>query len=359
MTLTVLSAAFGYVCFQVDFGLECLTFVGDLRDAKVSLMRGESRTGKVRVDGQLLDESDVDLLLDVATRRERADRGPVRRPRRVRAGRTVSGPSAVRERDVMKQGLVFYPASHRYRLDGQWVPGVTSILGVLNKPAIPKWAATQVAEFVADHPDGVDELRAMGRNPMVYALKELPWSRRDEAAVKGSEIHDFAERIVNGESVEVPNALTGYVESAVQFMEDYGIRPVLVEAVVGSREHRYAGKLDLVADSDRHPRSVYDWKTAKSGIYGQTAWQNVAYALAEFSSENGDEQPMADVGIEASFGVHLQEDGYDCHPLAFGPHIFDEFLAIRSAYDANKRAVGDWRIPGTGYVGISEQSEAS
>ncbi len=68
MSLTVLSAAFGWVCFQVDSGPECLAGVGGLRDAKVSLLRGESRTGKVRVDGQPLDESDVDLLLDVATR---------------------------------------------------------------------------------------------------------------------------------------------------------------------------------------------------------------------------------------------------------------------------------------------------
>ena len=68
MSLTVLSAAFGWVCFRVDSGPECVASVGDLKDAKVSLLRGESRTGKVRVDGQPLDESDVDLLLDVATR---------------------------------------------------------------------------------------------------------------------------------------------------------------------------------------------------------------------------------------------------------------------------------------------------
>ena len=65
----------------------------------------------------------------------------------------------------MTTGLKFYEASHRYKLDGQWVPGVTTILGVLDKPAIPKWAASQVAEYVADNPDAVEHLRDMGRGP--------------------------------------------------------------------------------------------------------------------------------------------------------------------------------------------------
>ena len=261
------------------------------------------------------------------------------------------------------KGLKFYEASHRYRLDGEWVPGVTTILGVLDKPAIPKWAATQVAEYVADNPAGVEELRAMGRGPMVQALKGLPWAKRDTAAVRGTDVHNFAEKIVNGETVEVPEHLAGYVEAALAFMDDYAIEPVLVEAVVGSREHRYAGKLDLVADSSRHPRAIYDYKTTASGIYGTTAWQNAAYAYAEFCGyghEDGLELPMPGMGIKASFGVHLRPDGYSVHPLSFSPAVFQEFLAIRAAYDANKRAVGDWRVPGSGYVGISEQeSEAS
>jgi hypothetical protein len=41
------------------------------------------------------------------------------------------------------------------------------------------------------------------------------------------------------------------------------------------------------------------------------------------------------------------------HPLRFGRDVFDEFLTIRRAYDINKRAKGDWKRPGSGYVGIS------
>jgi len=64
--LTVLSAAFGHVVFQVGDGPECVAVVQDLRDAKAAFAMPQF--ADVRVDGQPVDESDVDLLLSVAMR---------------------------------------------------------------------------------------------------------------------------------------------------------------------------------------------------------------------------------------------------------------------------------------------------
>jgi hypothetical protein len=251
----------------------------------------------------------------------------------------------------MTHGLKFYEASHRYKLDGDWVPGVTTILGVLNKPGLTKWAASSVAEFVADNPGTVDNLRDAGRGPMVAALKEVPWQKRDDAAARGTTFHDFAERIARGEEVDVPDAQVPLVESALAFMEDYDIEPVLIEAVVGSREHRYAGKADLFAND-----AVWDWKSGKR-IYASTAFQLAAYAFAEFHGENGNEQPLPTV--KAAYGVHIRADGYDVYPLEFGPSVFQEFVTIRNAHDINKRAEGNWRIPGSGYVGTALERESA
>ncbi len=244
-------------------------------------------------------------------------------------------------------GLKFYPAAHRYKLDGQWVPGVTTIIGVLDKPGLKKWAASSVAEYVADNRRTVEGLYDAGRGPMVAALKEIPWQRRDDAADRGTTFHDLAERIANGDEVDVPEPLVPLVENALAFMEDYDIHPILAESCVGSREHRYAGKFDLIADS-RKGRAIFDWKSGKR-IYPAAAFQLAAYANAEFHGENGDEQPVPEV--EAAFGVHIRADGYDVVPLTFGPHVFNEFITIRHAFDINKRAEGDWRTPGSGYVG--------
>lgn len=261
------------------------------------------------------------------------------------------------ERAERNHGLKFYEKSHRYKLDGEWVTGVTTLLGVLDKPALPKWAAKSVAEYVANNRDAVEHLYAMGAGPMVASLKEIPWQKRDEAGVRGTDVHDFAERIANGEEVDVPEHYVGHVESALAFMEDWDIRPVLVEQCVGSRKYKYAGKLDLVADHNKGPRAIFDYKTSASGIYKETAFQMVGYAFAEFYGENGDEKPMADLGIEQSYGVHIRADGYDVYPLRFGPDVYDEFLCIARAYHINKRANGDWRVPGSGYVGAAYQPD--
>ncbi len=255
-------------------------------------------------------------------------------------------------------GLVFYPNSHRYKLDGEWVPGVTTIIGVLDKPALPKWAAGVVAEFVADQPSLVDLMNEKGGHaPVVQFLKAMPWAKRDTAGARGTTFHDFAERILLGEEVQVPPEQVGMVESALAFMDDWAIKPVLVEAAVASREHKWAGKLDLVADHNRGPRAIFDWKSGKR-IYTSAAYQLNAYGHAEFSGEAGVEASIADLGIEAAYGVHIRDDGYDVYPLKFGPDIYAEFLVIRAAYDINKRGEGNWRIPGSGYVGAALEGMA-
>src|SRR5450756_464810 len=244
-----------------------------------------------------------------------------------------------------KPGLVFYPSSHRYKLDGEWVPGVTTIIGVLDKSGpLSKWAASSVAEFVADNPEPVAALRTMGRGSMVAALKGVPWQKRDDAASRGTTFHALAEQILLGHAVEVPPEQVGLVESALAFMDAYKIDPTLVEVAVGSREHKYAGTADLIAND-----AIWDWKSGKR-IYSSVPFQLSAYAGAEFyMGADGYERLMPP--IEASYGVHIREDGYSVHPLKFGPEMFAEFLVIRAAFDIHKRAEGDWRIPGTGYVG--------
>lgn len=250
------------------------------------------------------------------------------------------------------KGLKFYEASHRYKLDGEWVPGVTTILGVLNKPGLTKWAATAVAEYVADHQEAVEHLYEAGRLPMVSMLKETPWQQRDTKAERGTKFHDYIARILGGEEPDVPQSQIPLVENGIAFLEQYDVQPVLIEAPVGSRKHRYAGTLDLIADS-KLGRIALDWKSGKR-VYNSVAFQIAAYCFADFEGIDGDERPLPDV--EAAYGLQVSEDGYSLVPLKFGPDVFDEFLTIRAAYDINKRCEGDWRTPGSGYAGIPVKS---
>lgn len=211
-------------------------------------------------------------------------------------------------------GLVFYPKSHRYKLDGQWVPGVTTLIGKgLPKPAIPYWAAKTVAEWVADNPDLTDDLKRMGgRGPAVAFLKELPWQKRDEAAIRGTDVHALAERIVHGEPVDVPERLAGHVSGYVDWLDSTGLEPLLTERPVASRKWRYAGTFDLIGKLDGR-LWLLDVKTS-SGVYGSTALQLTAYGNAEFYLDADDtEQPLPTV---ERYGVlHVTEYGTTLHYL--------------------------------------------
>lgn len=241
-------------------------------------------------------------------------------------------------------GLTFFPKSHRYKLDGRWVEGVTTLIkGALPPPGLPYWAARTEAEYVADNRDQVEHLWDMGRGPMVAALKEIPFQRRDEAAVKGTDIHWFAEQIVTGVPVDVPEPFVPYVESCVGFLDEWAIKPILIETPVASREHQYAGTLDLVAESRHAPPGIFDYTTG-SGVYENKSFQNAAYAFAEFVGTGGGEYPLPNIG--ASLGVHIRADGWDVHPLEFGAHVFDEFVALARVTRIAKRARGDRKTPG-------------
>ncbi|MGH3500580.1 MAG: hypothetical protein ACRDQA_06745 [Nocardioidaceae bacterium] len=236
--------------------------------------------------------------------------------------------------------LVFYEKSHRYRLDGAWCPGVTTLIkGGLPNKALMYWSARTVAEYVTDHPDDVDALRRMGHAPMINALKEVPWEKRDVAGVQGTDVHDLAECLVHNEEVDVPDHLTGYVDACVDFLDTWKPTPLVVERPLAHRGHWWAGKPDLFAQLPDGRTILYDYKTG-SGIYESYGLQMVAYSRAEFYvDENDVEQPIPPVDLCAA--VHLRPDGYDVVPvLGDYDQIYRDFRHVAYTANAAKRLKG-------------------
>lgn len=232
----------------------------------------------------------------------------------------------------VKSGLVrteTRDGGHRYTLDGVPCPGVTTLISQgIPKPNLLRWAARVVAETVADmHPDDLDKLRLGPRDAMVAQLKQVPFRQRDVAAVRGKEVHAYAEQLIKGADVDVPERLAGYVASAVQFMNEWRPAPVLVEASVGSRAHRYCGTVDLICDLPDGRRALMDYKTSMSGIYPETAVQLAAYRHAEFAVDGtGAEIPLAHLGINCTYAVWVREDSYDVIPVRSDRLVFEFFL---------------------------------
>jgi hypothetical protein len=219
---------------------------------------------------------------------------------------------------------------HWYKIDGTKADGVTTLIGNgLPKPALTRWAAKSVAEHVADNLDAVAGMAPMGRDAIVDALKGVPWASARRAAVKGTEVHALAEKLSHGELVEVPEHLEGHVESCVAFLDDWQIRPVRTETVVGHRRWRYCGSFDGVWSLPDGRRVIGDYKTSGSGVYPEVALQMAAYRHAEvYLDENNREKPIADLGITDGVVVWLRSDGYDVYPVDTSEPVFKDFLHV-------------------------------
>jgi hypothetical protein len=225
------------------------------------------------------------------------------------------------------------------------VPGVTSILSAgVPKAALINWAANATAEAAVDR---WDEFGQMSPSARLKALQKARYEDRDSAANRGTEVHRFAERYIKGEEVPIPDDIAGHVESYVQFVDDWQPEPVLVEAVVMSHTHGWAGTLDGIfdfplgllvdaglvpePDDDQEPRpvrAIVDVKTSRSGIFGETALQLAAYRFCDvFMDEHGQEQPMPVVDL--AFGLHVRGDGYSLLPIEAGPEQLREFRYVR------------------------------
>lgn len=252
-----------------------------------------------------------------------------------------------------------YGKGHGYFLDGQKVPGVTTVLSSgIPKPALLDWSAKEVARFVinrikvARRQNGTEAYIAddiiadlltwnatrtrpervgnqgLDRVALLNILKDVRYADLDEASGKGTQVHGLAERLAKGEEIEVPDLLKGHVESYLKFLDEWDPQQALLEAVVINRRHRYMGKLDMIAYFEQLPEWIADmigknsgWglldiKTSRSGIFAETALQTAGYRRAETMIVGNDggqaiEAPMPEVDFTGA--IWVRADGYSVY----------------------------------------------
>lgn len=219
--------------------------------------------------------------------------------------------------------------------------GVTTLIGDgMRKKALENWAGNETAKYAVDNWDRLAELTPTSR---FETLKKARFEVRDAAAAKGTAVHALAEQLVAGVEVDVPDDIAGHVESAVKFLDEWKVESVLSEATVWNERGFYGGTLDGVMRSrvwDNHPRNprrgegkrscvLFDWKTNRSGIFGETALQLSAYGNADYYIDaDGNDQPMADLGITDHWAVWIRSDGYSVYPMVATDDVFKTFQYV-------------------------------
>lgn len=240
--------------------------------------------------------------------------------------------TAVAER--ARTGVAFNEKNHRYTIDGKYVVSVTTALkGVPKDEALVYWSARSVAEYVVDNLDHVSRMAASGgRGPTVAFLQGIPNQARDTAAIRGTDVHTYAERIMRNEEVEVPHLLVPYVEGYLHFLEDFEPTSVLDEVIVASREYGYAGRLDSAQNIPGLGFVIVDYKTGNR-VYGEAALQVAAYRYAEFYMDGALEVPLP--AVEDTFVLHIQPNEYQLLQVAADRAAFERFLTAKDNYLSN------------------------
>lgn len=238
--------------------------------------------------------------------------------------------------------------NHGYTINGEKAWGVTTAMSKgLPKPALMYWAAKCVAQEAVDMLEMADSgwrTKFDTRERLIDHLKKAPIRMRDDAAVRGTRVHHYAEKLIRGAEVEVPDELRGHVESALKFMDEWRVAPLLIERTVGSYRWGYAGTFDLIGELPDGRRVLFDYKTG-SAIWPDTALQLAAYRHADaYVAEDGTEIPMTEVGVTEAKAVWVRADGYDVIPLQSDEKVFKVFLhmlQVAKAIDVMETWRGD------------------
>ncbi|MEK7478328.1 MAG: hypothetical protein AAB626_00190 [Patescibacteria group bacterium] len=142
-----------------------------------------------------------------------------------------------------------------YEIDGRWYPRVTKILEIKSKPALYK--------FYGDMPS-----------------HEAAKTMTENSAKEGTLIHEVVEKIMVGDSVEIPENIKPAVDAFIDFFEKTNIHVEkdMVEKRIFHPTHKYAGTIDALALIDGK-FGVLDIKTSQS-IYRDYNLQTSAYIEA-------------------------------------------------------------------------------
>lgn len=223
--------------------------------------------------------------------------------------------------------------SHSYTLDGQLVPGVTTICGVLDKPALVTWAARETAAYADDNWARLSEMRSADR---IAALEKARFQTNRKATTKGTRIHAMAEQLAHGKEVTVPVEIRPQVEAVARFLDQWEWETVVTESPVANTSYRYAGTADAVLHNDRFGNVLLDWKTGK-GIYDEVALQLAAYKNCDLRLEEqttigprgGKKTEWVEAAmpqIDQCMVAHVHEESIELHPVVTDDSVFTMFL---------------------------------
>lgn len=201
----------------------------------------------------------------------------------------------------MAKEFTFNANNHRYFLDGKPLTGVTTILGVIAKPALVPWAAKMTVEYIKKNCVGDVENVYVCNNEQLEEAKNAHRAKKEAAADFGTVVHDKIEGYIrwcidnnNGaptDQYEFDLTGTGLTPAKVTRVEvnlnDFvawaqeNVGTFLEsEARLYSENHWYAGTVDIIYRDKDGNTWIADIKTSGAvypEYYAQMGGYDIAY----------------------------------------------------------------------------------
>ena len=164
------------------------------------------------------------------------------------------------------------------------LPSVTTVLGIIAKPALVGWAKKISLEKVRAELEMLNAPSQFSQewiDNLIEAARKRPDQVRDEASEWGTEAHLRLSDYIEGkrESWEIESEYMTVIHGYDQWLEENSLVVDRTEWMVYSPEG-YAGTVDIGGVSKAGVKFIADLKTG-SGVYKEAALQLAAYAKAD------------------------------------------------------------------------------
>jgi len=174
----------------------------------------------------------------------------------------------------MEDVFAFDAASHTYTLNGKKLTGITTVIGVLAKPALIQWAANEAVKYIFENRERFDE-----QNPNSVSLEVVcaeartaHTKKKDAAAEHGTDAHALVEEYINEcmetfggkpHTEEPPESIGKFVDWAVGNVDHF----LFSERQMFNKKLFLAGTADFACVMKDGKKLIGDFKTS-SGIFG-------------------------------------------------------------------------------------------
>lgn len=196
---------------------------------------------------------------------------------------------------------------------GKRVPSVTTILGLLNKPALVYWA---------------NKMGLNGINTRDYV---------DDKADIGTLAHKMVENYCNGKVVEYLDYEFEQVETAqiafnkwLDYIKDKEFDPIENELMMVHEELSYGGQIDIYANLEGK-KTLIDIKTCNGIYFEQYIQLSAYYMLLKEKGYEVDRAMIVRIGRDEEEGFEVKEITIDEMNI-----LFEIFKSLLTVYNTKK-----------------------